>query len=125
MTKDDYLYYLVNYEYDLHQIGVTRLLKERLQQHARNGFFLVQAVGPLDAKYAMRLELKIKRFLGTFDSGIGEIRDVDFDGKLKLNFSGRTETWRGSKYRVQDLDELISDMERGFPIDLQVNGSSD
>lgn len=78
------------------QFGITNKLKRRMTTHERNGWTLLEVVGPADGKLVFETEQALKRWLR----------------KTYGVLPGSTENWSTVDFEVQSLSELkaISDI---------------
>lgn len=82
------------------QIGITNKLAQRIKQHERNGWTLIDQVGPFDGRSVLRVETALKRWLKA-EVGILE---------------GTDENWETSAMEVHSLADLKA--RSGIQIDL-------
>jgi hypothetical protein len=99
-NQDAFLYFLVQPDLELYQIGITNKPKIRLTDHKANGFELIQLRGPLDGHSAQELETALLKFL---KSQKADLSPEHISGK----FDGYTESWTIDSYKVNNLKELI------------------
>jgi predicted GIY-YIG superfamily endonuclease len=72
------------------QIGITNKLSQRIKQHERNGWTLIDQAGPVDGRSVLRVETAFKRWLR---AEIGIIEGTD-------------ENWATTAMEVRSLAEL-------------------
>ena len=60
------------------QIGITNKLSQRIKQHERNGWTLIDQVGPFSGRSVLRVETALKRWLRA-EVGIIEGRDENWE----------------------------------------------
>ena len=72
------------------QIGITNKLDQRIKQHERNGWTLIDQVGPFDGRSVLRVETALKRWL---KAEIGILEGTD-------------ENWETSEMEVRSLADL-------------------
>ena len=81
--------YLMEREYD-QQIGITNVPKTRISTHKREGWALVELIGPADGAKVKKLEATIKQWLKTNN----------------LRIEGTHENWRKDDLRVESLEQI-------------------
>lgn len=86
------------------QVGITNNLKQRLAQHARNAFVLVDQRGPMKGQSAQEIERLLLAYLRSVSISISKI---EVDSK----FDGYTETFWDEAGRMQELVNLIQQAE--------------
>lgn len=72
------------------QIGITNNLKQRIRQHERNGWYLLDQVGPSDGRLVLETETALKRWMRQ------AVQLLD----------GTDENWATSEMEVSSLAEL-------------------
>jgi len=106
--SDSYLYFLIQPQWEIYQIGITNVPEDRLNRHNKNGFELLEIRGPMDGHTAQELETALLRFL---KSQKADLSPDHVAGK----FDGYTESWTIDSYKVNNLKELIDKAsEAGF-----------
>jgi uncharacterized Zn-finger protein len=107
-NKSAYLYFLLQPVWKLYQIGITNIPDERLGQHKKNEFELIELHGPIAGHTAQKLETAILRFLKSQNA---DLSPEHIAGK----FDGYSESWTIDSFRVNNLKELIDKAsEAGF-----------
>jgi hypothetical protein len=107
-NKDGYLYFLIQPNWEIYQIGITNIPKDRLNSHKKNGFELLELRGPMDGHTAQELETAILRYLKGHNANLSP---EHIAGK----FDGYSESWTIDSYQVNNLKELIDKAsEAGF-----------
>ena len=81
--------YLMEREYD-QQIGITNVPKTRIPTHKREGWILVELMGPADGEKVKELEAIIKQWLKTNN----------------LRIDGTHENWRKDDLMVESLEQI-------------------
>jgi predicted GIY-YIG superfamily endonuclease len=99
-TEKGYLYFLLQPNWEIYQIGITNDFNERFKSHKKNGFELLELRGPMDGHTAQELETAILRFL---KSQKADLSPEHIAGK----FDGYSESWTMNSFKVNNLKELI------------------
>lgn len=99
-TSNGYLYLLRKSDEGLQQFGITNVPKKRTARHKRNGWEVLDIVGPADGYWVFSTETALKLF---FDSR-GLLLPRDYPDK----FDGYTETWESSNLGFNSLSDLLS-----------------
>jgi hypothetical protein len=107
-NQSGFIYFLVQPNWEIYQIGITNFPEDRLQRHKRNGFDLLELRGPMDGHTAQELETALLRYL---KSQKANLSPEHIAGK----FDGYSESWTIDSYKVNNLKELIDKAsEAGF-----------
>ena len=99
-NKAAFLYFLIQPNWELYQIGITNDPNRRLKKHKRNNFDLLELRGPIDGFVAQDLETALLRYL---KSQKADLSPEHIAGK----FDGYTESWTIDSFKVNNLKELI------------------
>jgi len=103
-----YIYFLIQPNWEIYQIGITNNPEDRIVRHKRNGFDLLELRGPMEGQTAQELETAILRYL---KSQKADLSPEHIAGK----FDGYSESWTIDSYKVNNLKELIDKAsEAGF-----------
>ena len=100
-SKPGYLYFLRHDDWGMLQIGITNHPEQRIGQHRKSGWNLVEVRGPMEGTLARDLERRILNSLKSLDAELG---NQDIAGR----FSGYTECWIEESYPVNSLIELVN-----------------
>ncbi len=106
-NKEGWLYLLVHPDWELHQIGISNVLNERLKTHRNLGWVVVDTRGPLQGDVTYQWEQSIIRTLKM----AGAIFDAE---QVAGKFTGYSESWRKDSYpaeKITALMELVNDFE--------------
>lgn len=98
-TDEGYLYLLRNDVLGLQQFGITNTPKRRLATHKKNGWEVIDLVGPADGYWVAETELAIKHFLR--DKGVLLSRNHE------EKFDGYTESWFSESFAFDSLPRLL------------------
>jgi hypothetical protein len=104
-NKEAWIYLLEHENWGLLQIGITNHLKNRLNDHKRLGWEVVEISNSMDGLLAKEWEKSILSFLR--DSGV-ELGNPDIAG----NYSGYTETWYKRDLNITSIKELMRMTEK-------------
>ena len=99
-NKEGWLYLLVHPEWELHQIGISNVLNERLKTHKNLGWVVVDTRGPLQGDVTYQWEQSIIRAL---KKGGAVFDAQDVAGK----FTGYSESWRKDSFPAEKLTTLM------------------
>lgn len=99
-NKEAWIYLLEHEIWGLFQIGITNHLKNRLNDHKKLGWEVLEVSNPMDGLLAKEWEKSILGFLR--DSGF-ELGNPDIAG----TYSGYTETWYKRDLNVTSIKELM------------------
>jgi DNA-directed RNA polymerase subunit RPC12/RpoP len=94
---DGYLYLLRHDEFKLLKIGISNFLEQRIDQHKKNGWSLLDSIGPMSGAVAREDELAI---LYALDS-LGIERGI-----VHKELNGFTETWKEEDLSAENIDDL-------------------
>jgi len=98
-SVDGYLYLLHHDDWGLQKIGITNEPETRIATHERLGFVAVDIEGPMPGDLALNWETSILKEL--------KKAGIDIPSKvLKHQFSGWSECWFESQFRVDQISEL-------------------
>jgi hypothetical protein len=99
-NKEAWIYLLEHENWGLFQIGITNHLKNRLNDHKKIGWEVLEVSNPMDGLLAKEWEKSILGFLR--ESGF-ELGNPDIAG----TYSGYTETWYKRDLNVTSIKELM------------------
>ena len=99
-NKEAWIYLLEHEQWGLFQIGITNHLKNRLNDHKRLGWEILEVSNPMDGLLAKEWEKSILDFL----TGLGiELGNPNIAG----TYSGYTETWYKRDLSITSIKELM------------------
>lgn len=98
-TSQGYLYLLRKDSEDLQQFGITNSPTKRTNQHKKNGWELLDVVGPADGYWIVDTETALK----TYFESKGLLLTRDYADK----FDGYTESWRSSELKFGSVSEML------------------
>lgn len=99
-TSEGYLYLLRKETLGLQQFGITNTPTRRLATHKKNGWELLDVVGPADGYWVVDTETALKQFFK--DKQL--LLPYDHSDK----FDGYTESWNAEGLSFRSLKELLS-----------------
>ncbi len=99
-NQDAYLYFLIHYDWEMHQIGITNDLDRRLKEHSKNGWVLIEARGPIDGHLTQQWETAILRMLKAKGADLS-------NSKIAGRFDGYSEAWSKSTFEAKSIKELM------------------
>jgi hypothetical protein len=99
-TLNGWLYFLHHERWELLQIGITNVPDDRLKDHIRLGWQVIELRGPMDGLIARGWETSILRMLKRHGANLAPI---DIAGK----FDGYSEAWQQDSFPVKSLRELM------------------
>lgn len=101
-TSQGYLYLLRRQDDMLQQFGITNRPSSRLAKHRRNGWEVVDVLGPLDGYFIVDLESSLKRYFS--DKGL-------LLNRTSLEkFDGYTESWFSETVSFDSLSSLLEEL---------------
>jgi len=98
--KEAFFYFLIQIPWGMYQIGITNDSARRMQEHAKNGWELVEIRGPMDGLLAKKWETAILRMLKAKGA---DLSNQQIAGK----FDGYSEAWSKSTFEVKSIQELM------------------
>jgi hypothetical protein len=98
--SDGYLYLIEHDLLEMLQIGISNFPDQRLAQHAKRGWSVLDLRGPMDGLLARQLEQHLIAMLKRRGAKFADSTDVQ-------KFDGWTEAWLGRDIKVEKLRELL------------------
>jgi hypothetical protein len=99
-NDDGFLYFLVQKDWEMFQIGITNIPDDRIQRHKRLGWELLEIRGPMDGHLTQQWETAILRML--------KAKGADLSNKeIAGKFDGYSEAWSKSTFSVKSIKELM------------------
>lgn len=99
-NKDGYLYFLIQPDWEMFQVGITNVPDDRLNRHKRLGWQVLELRGPMDGHLTQQWETSILRML--------KAKGADLSNeKIAGKFDGYSEAWSKSIFEVQSIKELM------------------
>jgi len=100
-SEKGYLYFLEHDLWKMLQIGITNYPEDRLKDHKKLGWTVVDVRGPMDGLLAQNWETSILRMLR--EKG-ADLSNKQIAGK----FDGYSEAWSKGKFKATSIKELMS-----------------
>ena len=99
-NADAYLYFVEHPDWEMFQIGITNLPDDRLKDHQRLGWELLELRGPMDGHLTQQWETSILRMLKAKGADLS-------NAKIAGKFDGYSEAWSKSTFQVKTIKELM------------------
>lgn len=104
-TSPGYLYLLRKEHLNLQQFGISNVPEKRIARHKKNGWELLDVIGPADGLWILQTETALKRFFRER----GLLLPRDYPDK----FDGFSESWQSSTLAFTSISRML-DMLRQF-----------
>ena len=99
-SKDGFLYLIQHNDWEMVQIGITNTPDDRLTDHKRRGWEVLEIRGPMDGHLTQQWETAILRML--------KAKGADLSNeKIAGKFDGYSEAWSKSTFEVKSIKELM------------------
>ncbi len=99
-NEKGYLYFLEHVQWQMLQIGITNFPEDRLSDHRKLGWEVLEIRGPMDGLLTQEWETSILRMLRSKGADLANDSIV---GK----FDGYSEAWSKSKFQAKSILELM------------------
>ena len=99
-SLDAYLYFLKQTKWQMLQIGITNFPDDRLKNHKKSGWELLELRGPMDGHLTQQWETAILRMLKAKGA---DLSNSNIAGK----FDGYSEAWSKSTFEAKSIKELM------------------
>ena len=99
-NSDGYLYFLKHLSWEMLQIGITNTPDDRLNDHKKLGWDLLEIRGPIDGHLSQQWERAILRMLKAKGADLS-------NSKIAGKFDGYSEAWSKSIFPVTSIKELM------------------
>jgi len=99
-NKDGFFYLLNHGNWEMLQIGITNFPENRLRQHKKLGWELLELRGPMDGHLTQQWETAILRMLKAKGA---DLSNAEIAGK----FDGFSEAWSKSTFAAKSIKELM------------------
>jgi hypothetical protein len=103
-NKHGWLYFLIHPDWEMLQIGITNVPKDRVERHQLSGWEVIEIRGPLAGDVAREWEQSILRMLRRSGAKMA-------NSSIAGRFSGYTESWMIESYPAKSLSELMTRVE--------------
>lgn len=94
-----YLYLLAKEDLGLQQFGISNSPTNRVAQHKKNGWAVLDVVGPADGRWVLETETALKAFFR--EKGL--LLSRDYEDK----YDGYSESWKSEHLRYGSVDEML------------------
>ncbi len=99
-NKDGYLYFITHPDWEMHQIGITNFPDDRLKDHKKLGWEILELRGPMDGYLTQQWETAILRMLKAKGADLS-------NSKIAGKFDGYSEAWSKSTFEAESIKELM------------------
>jgi hypothetical protein len=99
-NQDGFFYLLEHNVWEMFQVGITNLPKDRINSHRRLGWELIELRGPMDGLLTQQWETAILRMLKAKGADLS-------NSKIAGKFDGYSEAWSKSTFSVKSIKELM------------------
>lgn len=99
-NSDGYLYFIEHENWIMLQIGITNIPDERLNDHRKLGWQVLEIRGPMDGHLTQQWETAILRMLKAKGADLA-------NSKIAGKFDGYSEAWSKSTFSVKSIQELM------------------
>ena len=99
-NSEAWIYFLENEDLGYQQIGITNKPKNRLDDHRRKGFELIEIRGPMEGLLAKKIESQMLRVLKIKAAQLVNKTDAE-------SFSGWSESWTKASLSVTSMRQLL------------------
>ena len=99
-NQDGYLYFLQHSNWEMFQIGITNFPDQRLNNHKKLGWEVLELRGPMDGHLTQQWETAILRMLKSKGADLS-------NEKIAGKFDGYSEAWTKATFPVESIKELM------------------
>ena len=99
-NEDAYLYFIQHSDWEMLQIGITNTPDDRLKDHEKLGWKVLEYRGPMDGHLTQQWETAILRMLKAKGADLA-------NSKIAGKFDGYSEAWSKSTFPVKSIKELM------------------
>jgi hypothetical protein len=99
-TAEGYLYLLTRDEGTIQQFGISNVPEQRIAKHKRNGWEVLDVMGPADGYWVLETETALKMFF--------KKKGVLLDGALLDKFDGYTESWVSTELSFSSVSKMLT-----------------
>ena len=99
-NQKGYIYFINHESWKMFQIGITNIPKDRIRDHERLGWEVVELRGPMDGHLTQQWETAILRMLKAKGADLS-------NSKIAGKFDGYSEAWSKSTFEVKSIKELM------------------
>jgi hypothetical protein len=99
-NKNGWLYFIDNDEIQMFQIGISNVPENRLSQHSKRGWEVIELRGPMDGHLTQKLETDCLHELEKRGAILGHKAGIE-------KFDGYSEAWTKSSLNVTSIKQLL------------------
>jgi hypothetical protein len=99
-NQPGYLYLIDHFDLHMFQIGITNFPEDRLGDHKRSGWEVIELRGPMDGHLTQQLETSCLRTLEKRGAILGHKAGID-------KFDGYTEAWTKKSLNVTSIKQIL------------------
>jgi hypothetical protein len=99
-TAQGYLYLLTRDEGTIQQFGISNVPEQRITKHKRNGWEVLDVMGPADGYWVLDTETALKMFF--------KEKGVLLDGADVDKFDGYTESWVSTELSFSSVSKMLT-----------------
>ena len=99
-NEKGYLYFIQHDYWKMLQIGITNIPDDRLRDHRKLGWEVLELRGPMDGHLTQQWETAILRMLRAKGADLS-------NSKIAGKFDGYSEAWSKNKFPVKSIKELM------------------
>ena len=99
-NQDGYLYFIEHISWSMLQIGITNIPDDRLRDHKKLGWKVLEIRGPMDGHLTQQWETAILRMLKKKGADLS-------NEKIAGKFDGFSEAWTKAAFPVDSIKELM------------------
>jgi hypothetical protein len=99
-NQEGYLYFIFHSDWEMYQIGITNTPDNRLSNHQKTGWSVMEIRGPMDGYLTQQWETAILRMLKANGADIA-------NEKIAGKFDGYSEAWSKSTFEIKSIKELM------------------
>ena len=99
-NKPSYLYLIEHFDLHMFQIGITNFPDDRLTQHERRGWEVIELRGPMDGQLTRQLETNCLHALEKRGAILGHKAGID-------KFDGYSEAWTKASLNLTSIKQML------------------
>jgi hypothetical protein len=99
-NSNGWLYLIENDELDMFQVGISNVPNQRLGDHSRRGWEVIEVRGPMEGHLAQQLETAILHAVERRGAVLGHKADIE-------KFDGYSEAWTKDSLSVTSFKQLL------------------
>ncbi len=99
-NQPGFLYFIDHFDLSLFQIGITNFPKDRLGDHMRSGWQVIELRGPMDGHLTQKLETSCLHALEKRGAILGHKAGIE-------KFSGYSEAWTKSSLKIKNIKQIL------------------